>query len=194
MLALCLVPELACLASDYGLWVPRFRRLAIDYGGFWIGLLGDWRSNYPLQPVAMFFTYGFIHAGLMHFLVNMLTLVALAPGIARRFGNVGFAALYALSLAGGAAGFALLADTSAPMVGASGALFGLAGALLAADYAELGLRHRSRWPVIRAVLSLAALNLLLWWAMHGQLAWETHLGGFIVGWVWTLVRLRRGTA
>ena len=31
------------------------------------------------------------------------------------------------------------------------------------------------------------LNLLLWWAMDGQLAWETHLGGFLAGWVMALL-------
>jgi membrane associated rhomboid family serine protease len=27
------------------------------------------------------------------------------------------------------------------------------------------------------------MNLLLWWAMNGQLAWQTHLGGFMIGWI-----------
>jgi membrane associated rhomboid family serine protease len=28
---------------------------------------------------------------------------------------------------------------------------------------------------------LVLMNLLLWWAMSGQLAWEAHLGGFLAG-------------
>jgi membrane associated rhomboid family serine protease len=37
--------------------------------------------------------------------------------------------------------------------------------------------------VAQAVLFLAGINLVLWWAMAGQLAWEAHLGGFVAGWV-----------
>jgi len=34
---------------------------------------------------------------------------------------------------------------------------------------------------------LIVLNLVLWWAMDGLLAWQTHLGGFIIGWVVALM-------
>ncbi len=36
-------------------------------------------------------------------------------------------------------------------------------------------------PVLRVILILAVMNLVLWWAMDGQLAWQTHLGGFLAG-------------
>jgi membrane associated rhomboid family serine protease len=72
-------------------------------------------------------------------------------------------------------------------VGASGALFGLAGGLLAWAYVDLYTFEERLWPVARAALLLAGLNLILWWAMDGQLAWETHLGGFIAGWVTALL-------
>jgi membrane associated rhomboid family serine protease len=68
------------------------------------------------------------------------------------------------------------------MVGASGALFGLAGALVGLHHRDRLATRDSQGPVVRAVLGLVALNLVLWWAMDGQLAWETHLGGFLTGW------------
>ena len=69
------------------------------------------------------------------------------------------------------------------MVGASGALFGLAGGLLAWGYVDRFTLRQALWPVARAAGLLLVMNLVMWWALEGQLAWETHLGGFISGWL-----------
>ena len=39
---------------------------------------------------------------------------------------------------------------------------------------------------------MAVLNLVLWVLQGGLLAWETHLGGFIAGWIWVMVQSGRG--
>jgi membrane associated rhomboid family serine protease len=41
--------------------------------------------------------------------------------------------------------------------------------------------------VLQAVVLLIVLNLIIWWATDGQLAWQTHLGGFIIGWIFALL-------
>ena len=188
LIAVCSVIELALLAADHGLIGPaRLRRLAYDYGGFWPGLLADWRPNYTGQPWAMFVTYGFLHGGFAHLLVNMITLWSLGRVVLARVGAWGFGALYLATILGGAVGFALLAPGLRPMVGASGALFGLIGGVLAWTYIDRFTHAAGLWPVARAVLLLIALNLVLWWAMDGQLAWETHLGGFVTGWIAALL-------
>lgn len=179
---LCLLPEGVLIGADLGLWgSPHWRPMAWQYGGFWIGLLGNWRPNYPAQPWLMFVTYGFLHGGFMHFAVNMLTLFSLGRLLSERFGAWRFLLIYVLSMFGGAAAFALLSNSPQPMVGASGALFGLAGAHVALAYRIRREIEAGLWPVIRAILLLVALNVVMWWAMAGQLAWETHLGGFLVG-------------
>lgn len=188
LIALCTVIEAALSLADAGLIGPsRLRQLAYDYGGFWPGLLNDWKPNYAAQPYAMFFTYGFLHGGPVHLAVNMVTLWSLGRAVLDRVGTRGFAVLYAGAILGGAAGFALLASDLRPMVGASGALFGLAGGILAWAYVDRYTYDEGLWPVGRAVLLLAGLNLVLWWAMGGHLAWETHLGGFLAGWVLALL-------
>lgn len=166
---------------------PRLRYVAYENGGFWVGLLSSWQPNYPLQPYAMFVTHGFLHGGLLHLAVNMITLWSLGRGVLERVGTWGFLALYMGTMIGGGAGYALLASSSVPMVGASGALFGLAGGLLAWAYVDRFTWQEALWPVARAALLLAALNVVLWWAMDGQIAWQTHLGGFITGWVLALL-------
>lgn len=178
-----LIVELTLAGADLGLWgTTRWRFNVLANAAFWPGLLGNWPRNYLLQPYTMFATYGFIHAGVSHFAVNMLTLFSLGPPIVDRIGQVRFLLLYVVAIIGGAMGFALLAHGTVPMVGASGALFGLAGALLSWELADRMSRRLSLTPVWRAILMLIALNLVLWWAMNGQLAWQTHLGGFVAGW------------
>ena len=66
-------------------------------------------------------------------------------------------------------------------------LVGLAGAIVSWDYVDRFTIKVGLWPVLRAVLLLIALNVALWWAMDGLLAWQTHLGGFVAGWIVALL-------
>jgi membrane associated rhomboid family serine protease len=184
----CILPELCFQLTEWGIVdAPRLRAEAYENAGFWSGLLDNWKPNYALQPYLMFLSYGFLHSGPVHLVVNMVTLWSLGRPVIERVGARGFALLYLGSLLGGAAGFGLLADVQAPMVGASGALFGLVGGVLAWNYVDRFTFQEGLWPVARAVLLLVGLNLVMWWAMKGQLAWETHLGGFVTGWITALL-------
>ncbi|MEM8615694.1 MAG: rhomboid family intramembrane serine protease [Pseudomonadota bacterium] len=188
LMLICIAIEMVLLANDFGLlFSDRMRRLAYEYGGFWPGLLSDWPSNFQGQPYAMFFSYSFLHGGSLHLIVNMVTLWSLGCAVLDRVGVIGFFLLYGGSVLGGATGYALLAPGLQPMVGASGALFGLAAGLLAWMYVDRFTRHQGLLPVAQAVMLLVVLNLVLWWAMQGQLAWQTHLGGFISGWIMALL-------
>lgn len=180
--------ELVLQAGDAGLiGYPRIRAVAYEYFGFWPGILSGWASNYELQPWTMFLTYAFLHGGLMHLGVNLLTLWSLGREVMDRVGPWGFTAIYVMSMLGGAIGFSLLGHGFRPMVGASGALFGLAGAFLAWNYVDRFTHKLGLWPVARAVVLLIALNIVLFYAMDRLLAWETHLGGFVAGWVVALL-------
>jgi membrane associated rhomboid family serine protease len=195
LVAICVVVEAVLFLADQEFFgSPRLRQEAYEWGGFWPGLLQGWRPNYSGQGAAMFFTYGFLHGGPVHLAVNMVTLWSLGHAVLDRVGPWGFAGLYGASLIGGAAGFGLIAETFRPMVGASGGLFGLAGGLLAWNYVDRFTFREGLWPVARLVLFLVAMNVAMWWALDGQLAWETHLGGFIVGWIAALLIDPRGRA
>lgn len=182
LVVLCVVPEALLSGADFKLWGgAHWRGIAYGLGGFWPGLLHDWRPNYRGQALVMFASYGFLHGGPVHLVVNMMSLVSLGRAVVERAGPGRFLMIYGAALLGGGLGFGVLANTVQPMVGASGALFGLVGALVA-----WGLRERlevgeTLWPVARALIWLVALNLILWVATAGSLAWQTHLGGFLAG-------------
>ena len=107
----------------------------------------------------------------------MLALYLFGPALERRFGSGSYATLY---LAAGLSGGSLyhLVGRLDPAVGASGAIFGLMGALLAATYRQ---RHT---PAGRAVFSqlmlLLVINLTLPLVIP-NIAWEAHLGGLVAG-------------
>lgn len=193
LIGLCSGVELILIAADYGLiGTPRWRGLAYQNGAFWAGLLYNWRPNYDAQPWLMFVTYAFLHSGFGHLLGNMLSLFFLGHIAQDRVGQRGLAALFAISSIGGAVAFAALSSSPQPMVGASGALFGLAGAWQYWEWVDRRRAGRRTWPVWRMVLGLVLLNVVLWVWRDGLLAWETHLGGFIAGWAGAAVLRRMG--
>lgn len=184
IVAICGMSQAYFSGSDHGLWgAVRERNWGFQTFGFWPGLLTDWQPNFYGQSITMFLTYGFIHLGPTHFLVNMATFVPLADAVSRATGNMRFLLIYAIVIVGGSLAYALWPEVSEPMVGASGGLFGLAGLLLAWDFAARRRAGRSTRSVRRILVLLVALNLALWWAMNGHLAWQTHLGGLITGWL-----------
>ncbi|MFN3527415.1 MAG: rhomboid family intramembrane serine protease, partial [Paracoccus sp. (in: a-proteobacteria)] len=79
----------------------------------------------------------------------------------------------------------LMTTSAAPMVGASGAVFGLAGAAILWQGCDRRAAGAPRWRAWgRAALlgaGLALANALMWLAAGGNLAWETHLGGALAG-------------
>jgi len=188
LITVCCVIEGALSLGDLGIiGFARMRSLVYDYGAFWPGLLNNWKPNYAAQPYAMFVTYSFLHSGLVHLAVNMITLWSLGRAVLDRASQASFVVVYVGASLGGAAVFAVLAPGLRPMVGASGSLFGLLGAILAWEYMDQYADREDRWHVAKVVMLLAGLNLVLWWAMDGQLAWQAHFGGFIAGWLAALL-------
>lgn len=190
----CVLVELGLQASDFHLiGSPLWRSLAYQSGAFWPGLLHGWKPNYPLQPVAMFLTYAFLHGGFGHLAGNMITLLALGEVVMARVGQKGFLLIYAVSALVGAALFGVLATGPLPMVGASGALFGLMGAWLYWDFIDPERRRRRFWRLVRGAGILVVLNVVLWVLFDGRLAWQAHLGGALAGWA-TAAALNRWSA
>ena len=115
----------------------------------------------------------FLHAGLWHLFVNMYSLYALGPAVERLFGWRRMLVVYLLS---GAAGVEVsLAFSSANSLGASGAIFGLLGALGAFLYLHRASLGRSGEIHLRQIVFVALINLALG-LMPGIDNWA-HVGG-----------------
>jgi rhomboid protease GluP len=103
-------------------------------------------------------TYAYTHAGLIHLAFNMLVLYQVGPLIEREIGPARFISLYTLT-ALSATGLGLLWHPAVPVVGASGALFGLIG-FAVAYYHRLGPTARHirnfmfRWAVFAFIFGL----------------------------------------
>jgi membrane associated rhomboid family serine protease len=183
----CLAEVVLTLAEAGGLGGLGLRRWLVLHGAFWNGLLADWEAIYPFQRELMFVTYALLHGGLLHLIGNMVAVLALGGIVVARIGQKGFLFLYVISAIGGAAGFALLSSSETPMVGASGAVFGLIGAWKFWEWQMRRHLGSPMTPLLQFMLGLVVLNVVLWLALSGLLAWEAHLGGFIAGVVFAAI-------
>lgn len=158
----------------------------------WVLPVYQWFAFYP--PAAYFepwrfLTTAFLHSGLMHLAFNMLALYWLGQSLEPLMGKMRYIGLYLLSALGGTTfvlAWVLVSPTSftTVTVGASGAVFGLFGAIFVLQKA-VGADTRS-------VLTLLALNLGYGFIVPG-ISWQGHLGGLIVGMAvaWMLVKTDR---
>ncbi len=141
------------------------------------GLTNDLLFYPPLGGVEpwRFLTAAFLHApsSFLHIALNMYVLYLTGPSLEAALGRVRFAALYLVAAFGGSVGYLLLWNPTLPgTVGASGAVFGLFGALLV-------LQRRLRLD-LRQTLVIVGINAALGFFVPG-IAWQAHLGGFVVG-------------
>ena len=152
----------------------------------------------PTHPAPwMLLTAMFMHAGWFHLLGNMLFLHVSGTPIEEAYGRAVFAAGYLLSGVAATAGHAAASpESTAPLIGASGAVAGVMGMMLVRLW-----RSRIRFiflpivflPHVRIPLSLPALVVLPSWALEqlwyatrtpageGGVAWWAHVAGFAFG-------------
>ena len=130
------------------------------------------------------FTYMFLHAGLLHLAFNMYTLWIFGPRLEHLWGSRSFALFYVWCGIGGAVAHAIFGGL-APMVGASGALFGVM------------LAYAMHWPrdeiyffgvlpmrVATMVAFFIGFNLLMGVTGGGGVAYFAHLGGALFGFLY----------
>lgn len=141
----------------------------------------------PIEPWRLF-TAALVHSGFFHVGLNMLVLWLIGRNLEPLLGRWRFVALYVLGALGGSVAVALLAPSTF-VVGASGAIFALFGALLVigrhigADIRVIAILIgiNFAWPfVVALVTSLATGNFIA--ALNNVgVSWQAHLGGLVVG-------------
>jgi membrane associated rhomboid family serine protease len=145
---------------------------------FFVPVLGErepWR----------FLTAAFAHGSITHIAFNMLALWMVgAQYLERLLGALRYAAVYLISAVGGSVVYLLMASPPTtlqdaqdsawltPTVGASGAVFGLFGALLVLN------RHLGRSSA--GMYATIAINAVIGFVVP-NIAWQAHLGGLLTG-------------
>lgn len=149
------------IAMDWGLVPAR----VVEGGAIW-------------QPV----TSIFLHGGLVHLGFNMLALWILGSQLEVIIGRGWYLATFFLSGLAGSALYVFVGMTFGnpyqPAIGASGAIFGLFGAMAVLAWRRRDTAAgRAMW---RNIGGLIVLNIMITFTFPG-IAWQAHIGGLIAG-------------
>lgn len=128
-------------------------------------------------------TSAFLHYGLMHLLFNMWALYVVGPALERVLGRGRFTALYLLSALGGSVLVYLLAPLNTATAGASGAVFGLFGAIFVV--------YRRLQMEVGWVAGVIIINLVFTFSIP-NISWQGHVGGLVTGALVTAAYLHAG--
>ncbi len=127
-------------------------------------------------------TSAFLHGSLLHIGVNMLSLWYLGRFIEYGLGPWRMLLVYVASLIAAGLGVVYFSPALVPTVGASGAIFGLFGALFA-----IGLKlGKPGMELVRANIGILVLNLIITFAVPA-ISWQAHISGLIAGFVLTFL-------
>ena len=119
-------------------------------------------------------TGGFLHAGFLHIAFNMFALYFLGRILEPSIGTVRFVMIYFACLLAGSFGAILISGSSVPTVGASGAVFGIFGAVFVIA------QGRGLTDLAREVGLILGINLVLTFSISG-ISIGGHLGGVVAG-------------
>jgi membrane associated rhomboid family serine protease len=128
-------------------------------------------------------TAAFLHGSILHIGLNMFVLYLVGGAVESFMGPGRYLALYLVSGLAGSAG-ALVVNPTEVTVGASGAIYGIFGALLIIEYSQTG-------SLAGQAMTLIAINLALSFTIPG-ISWGGHVGGLIGGILATLAISRFG--
>ena len=183
--ALLLGIECVAQLSDRG-WFGDLdlRSLMVSYGAFWDFLFPPGvvdQTLYPGQSYLMFVTHALLHAGTIHVLMNAAIFIALGKTLASYYGLKLTLITMLLGAVCSGITFGLLETTAAPMVGASGVVFAFIGVWLQTSRAEAVRMGRPARSASVVIISLIVFHVFMDVFMGGQIAWQAHLGGFVLG-------------
>jgi membrane associated rhomboid family serine protease len=138
-------------SCQFGTWLP-----GVADGAFW-----------------QLLTSAFVHVEVWHIGFNMLALYVLGPQLEAVVGRTRFLAVYLLSALAGSVLVMWASPEYGATAGASGAIFGLLGALLV-----VGLRRRAN---VSGLMTWIGINVVITVVGSSFISWQGHLGGLVGG-------------
>jgi len=182
------LPACILVAIFISAWLAKFN-----------GGMADWGTSAEALRAGRFETvylHMIAHAGIIHLAFNSICLVGIGGAVATLLGSgvarwARFAVLFMLSgLAGLVTFLAAHPNGSVPMLGASGAIYGLLGLLLRSPSQQGNLAPLWSPELRRGAVEFVKTNFLMFLYLtvpamiagqSGGVAWEAHLGGFLFG-------------
>ena len=157
--------------------------ITLIMGGFAIEPLVALGALYPpfvteLGEYYRLITTAFLHGSILHALFNMIALFYLGGHLERLIGSIRFTLIYFISALGSSIAVVLLRPTSVT-IGASGAIYGIIGALLVLTFT------RKEWffaHAIRSIRNLIIINIVFSFLIP-SISVEGHFGGLIIGFI-----------
>lgn len=160
---LAMSPYASCQGPDGYYMLDRAQCMGANF---------QWADGVGTGSFWQVITSGFTHIDVLHVLFNMLVIWMLGGNLEAILGRARFLAIYFTAMIGGSAAVMWLSDSYVPVVGASGAIYGLLGALLL-----LAIRHKGD---VRNILIWLAINVVFSFSV-ANISWQGHLGGFVAG-------------
>jgi rhomboid protease GluP len=181
LFGLCVFVYVGTALGTYQWWDlagPSLVRLGSNFGPYTTG--GDWWR---------LVTSMFLHGGLLHLAFNMWALASFGPVVERLYGSISFALLYLIA---GVVGSLASVSWSPAVnsVGASGAIFGLLGALIAAQVRNDGSIPGSIVRPLRNSSLIFTGCALLTGLLNGKVDNADHIGGVAAGFILGLLLSR----
>ena len=124
-------------------------------------------------------TSAFLHIGIIHLFLNMYSLYILGPAVESFYGRFKYILIYLLSAIFGSLFTVVLSSQNTVAAGASGAIFGLLGALLYFGYNYRGYIGNS---IISQIVPIVLINLIFGFMTPG-IGNAAHIGGLIGGYL-----------
>ncbi len=160
--------------------IAVFAVTCVVYALQYLGVIADAVERFAMWPAAIAYdgefyrllTAAFLHGSLLHIGFNMLVLWSIGPTLERILGHSRFLVLYLVAALGGSVASYVFSAPMTLSVGASGAIFGLMGALVVAGK-RLGYD-------ITQVLVLLGINVVIGFVVP-NIDWRAHLGGMVTG-------------
>jgi membrane associated rhomboid family serine protease len=169
-----LVLYLATAFSGEGLYqLGPYMQISADRFTYYLGLIPHYFTSRPWTIL----TSVFIHSSFGHIFGNMLTLYFFGNFLARMVGNTKFLLVYFIGGIAGNAVYLLLGQSFSLLIGASGAVYAIAGALVVM-FPKLPVRL---YFIIPVPLWVLVLIFFVAWSFIPGVAWQAHMGGMAVG-------------
>lgn len=152
-------------------WVTSGQRMGLTEQFFYAGLH---TSAAQMEPWRML-TSAFLHSlgNPLHIVLNLYTLWLMGRILEPILGWPRFLAVYLISAFGGSVAVLLLSNPYIPVVGASGAVYGL--------FAALFIVMRKTGGNVTGIAALIGVNLVISFVPGANISWQGHVGGLVAG-------------